>query len=577
MAIPVRIRRPHADPLTGATLPALLAQLYARRGATGHATEPALAHLLPGDTLHGLAAAAALLADQVQRDRPLVVVGDFDADGATGSALALLGLRALGATQVSHLTPSRFAHGYGLSPAIVEAAAARDPALLITVDNGIASLEGVARARERGIPVLVTDHHLAGAELPAAAAIVNPNQPGCAFPSKHLAGVGVMFYLLVATRGELRRRGHFGPTRPEPNLAHYLDLVALGTVADVVTLDHNNRILVEQGLRRIRAGHCRPGVRALLEVAGRTLADTTARDLGFAAGPRLNAAGRLQDMGLGVECLVTAEGGRAVALAQQLHALNAERREIEDGMRAQAEAIVADLAQRQPDHLPAAWCVSGADWHQGVSGIVAARVRERWHCPVIAFAPAGADRWRGSARSIEGLHVRDLIDTVTKRHPGLVTRFGGHAMAAGLEVPAAALDEFSAAFTAAVAAAVGDQARERAICSDGALPPALLTLDTAAGVRRAGPWGKGFPEPVFDAVFAILAHRVVGERHLKLTVRAPGGAVLDAIAFNQADALATLGAEAHLAYRLDVNRFRGECTLQLLVEHIAPAAEDTPA
>jgi len=576
MVVPVHIRRRHAEPLAGATLPALLEQLYARRGAVGTSADPALAHLLPGDTLHGLAAAAALLADQVQHDRPLVVVGDFDADGATGSALALLGLRDLGATRVSHLTPSRFAHGYGLSPAIVDAAAERAPALLITVDNGIASLEGVARARERGIPVLVTDHHLAGAALPAAAAIVNPNQPGCAFPSKHLAGVGVMFYLLIAARAELRRRGHFGPARPEPNLAQYLDLVALGTVADVVTLDHNNRILVEQGLRRIRAGICRPGVRALLEVAGRPLAETTARDLGFAAGPRLNAAGRLQDMGLGVECLVTPDPARAATLAQQLHALNAERREIEDGMREQAEAIVAALAQSQPDHLPAALCVSGADWHQGVSGIVAARVRERWHCPVIAFAPAGEGRWRGSARSVEGLHVRDLIDAVTKRHPGLVARFGGHAMAAGLEVSATALAAFSAAFTQVVAEAAGPAARVREICSEGALPAALLTLDTAAGLRTAGPWGKGFPEPVFDDVFPIWSHRVVGERHAKLTVQAPGGAMLDAIAFNQAECLATLGAHAHLAYRLDVNSFRGERRLQLLVEHVAPVCGEAP-
>lgn len=568
--LPVAIRR-HATPLTATTLPALLAQLYAQRGATADAAALGLADLLPGDTLQGLAAAAALLADAVQRDAPLVVVGDFDADGATGSALARLGLRDLGAGPVTTLTPSRFAHGYGLSPALVDVAAAQHPALLITVDNGISALAGVARAREHGLPVLITDHHLPGAEVPEAAAIVNPNQPGCAFPSKHLAGVGVMFYLLVATRAELRRRGHFGPHRPEPNLAQYLDLVALGTVADVVSLDHNNRILVEQGLRRIRAGACRPGLRALLEVAGCALPTVTARDLGFGAGPRLNAAGRLQEMDLGIAGLVTADPGEAQAIAQQLHALNTERRAIEDTMRAAAEAIVADLVDAQPER-PAALCVSGADWHPGVVGIVAARVRERWHCPVIAFAPDPAGHWRGSARSVAGLHVRDLIAAVAARAPHLVTRFGGHAMAAGLDVPTPALADFSAAFAAEARRVRGPAPAGREVWSAGALPPALLTLETAAGLRLAGPWGKDFPEPLFDGVFAVAGARVVGERHAKLTVQAPDGAWLEAIAFNQAERLPALGAWAHLAYRLEVNTYRGVATPQLVVEELLAAA-----
>ena len=516
----------------------------------------------------GIERASALLADCIDGRGRIVVVGDFDADGATGSAVAILGLRALGAVAVEHLTPSRFKHGYGLSPAVVDAAVACKPDLLITVDNGIGSIAGVEHAAARGIPVLVTDHHLPGARLPEAAAIVNPNQPGCLFPSKHIAGVGVLFYLLAATRAELRRRGRFAAGQ-EPNLAQLLDLVALGTVADVVTLDRNNRILVEQGLRRIRAGRCRPGLRALLEIAGCRLERVTARDLGFAAGPRLNAAGRLDDMSLGVECLVTDDPVRAMHLARQLHGLNGERRDIEFTMRDQAEALVERLAA-EGGELPAALCLCGDDWHQGVIGIVAARVRERWHRPVIAFADGGGGMLRGSARSVDGLHIRDLIDAVDKRHPGLIERFGGHAMAAGLTVPRDALDAFRAAFIEEIQRELGTAPPVRELLSDGELPAPMLNLDTAETLRLAGPWGKGFAEPLFDGVFDVGEVRIAAERHLKLRIRASDGRPIEAIGFNLAEQRGAVGQRMHLAYRLDVNDYRGLRAPQLIVEHLQP-------
>ena len=572
--VPVRIRRLSGDSGKPSDLATLLRRLYRHRGAA-EPTPNGLADLLPATDLLGIGAAAELLADCIGRGGRIVVVGDFDADGATGSAVAMLGLRAFGTASVEHLTPSRFKHGYGLSPAVVDAAAPHRPDLLITVDNGIASVAGVARARELDIPVLVTDHHLPGAELPAAAAIVNPNQPGCGFASKHLAGVGVMFYLLVATRSELRRRGWFDRARPgavaEPNLAQWLDLVALGTVADVVTLDRNNRILVEQGLRRIRAGQCRPGLRALLEIAGCRIEQVTARDLGFSAGPRLNAAGRLDDMSIGVDCLLTDDPVRAMTLARQLHALNGERREIEFDMRETAEAIVDGLAARA-DALPAGLCLYGADWHQGVIGIVAARIRERWHRPVIAFADAGTGGLlRGSARSIDGLHIRDVIDAVDKRCPGLIERFGGHAMAAGLSLPLQALEAFRAAFADEVRRELGDTPTVRELLSDGELPGPMLNLHTADTLRSAGPWGKGFTEPLFDGPFEVSDVRIVAERHLKLRVRAADGMPLEAIGFNQAERRAEVGDRMHLAYRLDVNDYRGLRAPQLILEHIQPS------
>ena len=565
--VPVRIRRVAGDAGPVQDLGALLRRLYASRGDP-ESPPAGLGELLPGAAMLGIERASALLADCIDGRGRIVVVGDFDADGATGSAVAILGLRALGAVAVEHLTPSRFKHGYGLSPAVVDAAVACKPDLLITVDNGIGSIAGVEHAAARGIPVLVTDHHLPGARLPEAAAIVNPNQPGCLFPSKHIAGVGVLFYLLAATRAELRRRGRFAAGQ-EPNLAQLLDLVALGTVADVVTLDRNNRILVEQGLRRIRAGRCRPGLRALLEIAGCRLERVTARDLGFAAGPRLNAAGRLDDMSLGVECLVTDDPVRAMHLARQLHGLNGERRDIEFTMRDQAEALVERLAA-EGGELPAALCLCGDDWHQGVIGIVAARVRERWHRPVIAFADGGGGMLRGSARSMDGLHIRDLIDAVDKRHPGLIERFGGHAMAAGLTVARDALDAFRATFVEEIQRELGTAPPVRELLSDGELPAPMLNLDTAETLRLAGPWGKGFAEPLFDGVFDVGEVRIAAERHLKLRIRASDGRPIEAIGFNLAEQRGAVGQRMHLAYRLDVNDYRGLRAPQLIVEHLQP-------
>lgn len=526
-----------------------------------------LAGLLPFDTLVGLEPALALLASALRAGRSILVVGDYDADGATGSALAVLGLRALGAASVSYLVPSRFAYGYGLSPPVVDAAAALSPGLLMTVDNGIASLAGVEHANRLGIPVLVTDHHLAGDDLPDAAAIVNPNQPGCPFPSKHLAGVGVVFYLLAALRTELRRSGWFTPTRSEPNLAELLDLVALGTVADVVTLDRNNRILVEQGLRRIRAGRCRPGVRALLQVAGRDPTRATATDLGFFAAPRLNAAGRLAEMSLGVECLLTEDPSKALELATRLHELNRERREIEAGMRDEAEHAVERLALNG-DALPAGICLYGARWHQGVSGIVAARLRERYHRPVIAFADGGDGFLRGSARSVDGLHIRDLIDLIDRRNPGLIERFGGHAMAAGLTLRPESLPGFRLAYRQAVREILGEIPPVREIDSDGELPPGLFNLETAEALRLGGPWGKGFPEPLFDGDFEVTSARLVGERHLKLRLRSGTDPLVDAIGFDQGERLGEAHGRVRLAYRLDVNEYLGQRAPQLILEHL---------
>jgi len=547
----------------------LLRRLYGSRGVRSEAgcTLP-LSALHPAGLLKDIESAADLLARCVRAGSSVLVVGDYDADGATGSALAVRGLRGMGATHVSYLVPSRFAFGYGLSPQVVDAAAPRCPDLILTVDNGIASVEGVRRAGELGIPVIVTDHHLPGSELPAAAAIVNPNAPGDPFPSKHLAGVGVVFYLLAAVRARLRSEGWFRRVRPEPNLAELLDLVALGTVADVVTLDENNRILVEQGLRRIRAGRCRPGIRALLEVAGRRCEEVTARDLGFAAGPRLNAAGRLEDMSLGVECLLAEDPAQAAAMARELDALNARRRDIEREMRDQAESMVDALDPEAHGRDPA-FCLFDERWHQGVIGILAARMRERYHRPVIAFAEAEDGLLRGSARSVDGLHIRDLIDAVAKRHPALIDRYGGHAMAAGLTLHRRALEPFRDAFAEQVRHELGDASPTRELVSDGELPAESLDLATAELLRTAGPWGKGFPDPLFDGHFRVLDRRLVGDRHLRLRLGTEDGrGAIDGIGFRLGGHAAGAAERAHLAYRLDVNEYRGIRSAQLVVEHL---------
>jgi single-stranded-DNA-specific exonuclease len=499
----------------------------------------------------------------------ILVVGDYDADGATASALIVRALKRFGHDAIGYLVPDRFRFGYGLTPEIVAVAAERQPALIITVDNGISSIDGVAAARARGIAVLVTDHHLPGPELPAAAAIVNPNLPGAAFASRALAGVGVAFYLMLALG---RRLGAAASATAE-----LLDLVALGTVADVVPLDHNNRVLVSAGLKRIRAGRCVPGIAALLEVAGRRVREAGTTELGFFVAPRLNAAGRLQDMSIGIECLLAEQPAAAAALAARLDALNAERRTIEAKMQDEALAIVGRMRLEEPGAaLPAALSLYDADWHPGVVGLVAARVKETVHRPVIAFAPAGDGLARGSARSVAGVHVRDALEAVATRHPGLIERFGGHAMAAGLTLAAARLPEFGAAFAAEVARRAEPGMLDGILLTDGALAPAEMTLALAERLRAAGPFGAGFPEPCFDGEFAVVESRALGERHLKLWVRASAdSAPQEALAFGwlgkPGRAVPRAGARLRLVYRLDVNEYQGLKRAQLLIEHLEEA------
>jgi len=541
-----------------AGLDPLLARVYAARDVrTPGDLDAALSRLLPVGTLPGIDDAVDLLLEH--RSGHVSVVGDFDADGATSTALVLRCLRGFGFANVDYLVPDRFRFGYGLSPEIVDVAAARRPDLIVTVDNGVSSVEGVAAANARGIAVLVTDHHLPGERLPAAAAIVNPNLPGGGFESRHLAGVGVAFYVMAALG---RRLGGEAARLP----ARFLDLVALGTVADVVRLDRNNRVLVEQGLRRIRAGRAVPGIAALLGVAGREPVRATSGDLGFAAGPRLNAAGRLEDMSVGIECLLTDDPAAANRLAATLDEMNRARREIESGMRDEAFAAVDRI---EPRNLPPCVCLYDPGWHQGIVGLVAARVRERCHRPVIAFAREDEGRLKGSARSVPGIHVRDLLEAIATSHPGLIDRFGGHAMAAGLSLPESGFDRFRKAAAEELARLWPEAEFRGTLMTDGSLPPGALTLDMARRLRDAGPWGAGFPEPLFRGDFVIREQRTVGERHLKLRVEpAAGGPVVDAIAFNEDRS--GLRGRVTLAYRLDVNCWRGVETPQLVVEQIVP-------
>lgn len=562
-----------AQALPGAEIHPLLARVYRGRGISSAAElDLGLARLLPPTSLMNADGAARLLADALAADARLLVVGDFDADGATSSALAVSCLRQLGATQVDYLVPNRFDYGYGLTPEIVELAATRQPDLIITVDNGISSIEGVAAARARGIATLVTDHHLAGRELPAADVIVNPNQPGCDFPSKNLAGVGVIFYVMLALRAELRQRGWF-EDRAEPNLAQYTDLVALGTVADVVPLDHNNRILVAAGLQRIQAGQARPGIGALLEVASRNPRSVVASDLGFAIGPRINAAGRLDDMSIGIECLLSEDAPTAMRLAMQLHQLNQDRRVIEGEMQEEALKALAELQLVQEGDAPLAMTLYQSGWHQGVIGILASRIKDRLHRPTIAFADGDAGQIKGSARSIPGIHIRDILDAVAVRHPGLISKFGGHAMAAGLSLARDAYEDFALAFVEEVTRHAEDVQLQAVIESDGELSEADFDLELASHLRFAGPWGQHFPEPMFDGKFQIVSQRLVGEKHLKLVLfPAHGSVLLDAIAFNvDLDTWPDQSIEqVEIAYRLDVNEFRGQRTVQLMIEHIVP-------
>lgn len=553
-------------------LPPLLTRLYAARGVQSAAElDKGLARLIPYQQLKGIDAAVDLLVQALQQRQRILIVGDFDADGATASSVGVLGLRMLGAAHVDYLVPNRFEYGYGLTPEIVAVALQRQPELLVTVDNGISSVDGVAAAKAAGLKVLVTDHHLPGPELPAADAIVNPNQPGCAFPSKALAGVGVMFYVLLALRARLRELGWFAKAGiAEPNLGELLDLVALGSVADVVPLDANNRILVHQGLARIRAGRARPGLRAVLEVAGRQHARITSTDLGFILGPRLNAAGRLDDMSLGIECLLCEDEALARDMAQQLDELNKDRKAIEQGMQREALAQLKDLPLAD---MPFGLCLFEPDWHQGVIGILASRLKERYHRPAIAFADAGDGQLKGSARSVPGLHIRDALDAVAARHPGLISKFGGHAMAAGLSLPQEHFGAFAAAFDAEVRRQLSEDDLTGRLLSDGQLGAEEFHLELAKALRHAGPWGQHFPEPLFHGVFQIVTQRVVGEKHLKLVLKTECGSLtLDGIAFNvDRDIWPNPNVRwVELAYKLDVNEYQGRESVQLMVAHLAP-------
>lgn len=547
----------------------VLRRVYRGRGIHSPAElDLGLAMLLQPNGLKGLDTALELLREALERQARILIVGDYDADGATSTALALLALRSFGYRNLDYLVPNRFDFGYGLTPEIVELAQARGPELIITVDNGIASVAGVARARELGIRVLVTDHHLPGEQLPEAAAIVNPNQPGDAFSSKHLAGVGVIFYLMAALRSALQAQGTFAAIPAPPSVAEWLDLVALGTVADLVPLDRNNRILVEQGLRRIRSGRCRPGIAALLRIAGRDLKNVVSSDLAFAAGPRLNAAGRLEDMSLGIECLLTEDSARALELAAELDALNRSRREIEAEMQDQALSWLQQAQLDQAEELPVGLCLYQPEWHQGVVGILASRIRERYHRPAVCFADGGEGLLKGSARSVPGLHMRDLLAQLATAHPDLLERFGGHAMAAGLTLKQEHYERFSSAFAALAAQWLDEQQLEGALLSDGELAASDLQLDLARQLRFAGPWGQGCPEPLFDGEFDVVHQRQLGGKHIKLRLSPAGDSmIIDGIAFNQAEA-GQLPARVHLAYRLDVNEYQGQVRPQLIVESI---------
>jgi single-stranded-DNA-specific exonuclease len=569
-------------------LPPLLRRIYLQRGIrSAEELNRQLGGMLPPGTLKGLPESLVLLHSAMLAQKKIMVIGDFDADGATSTTLAMLGLSAMGAKSVDYLVPDRFKFGYGLSAGIVEVAVQQGAELIITVDNGISSVEGVAAAKQAGIQVLITDHHLPGQSLPAADAILNPNQNGCEFPSKNLAGVGVVFYLLVALRAHLRDLAWFEEQGlPEPNLADYLDLVALGTVADVVPLDRNNRTLVFQGLQRIRAGKCRPGILALLSLAGREPSRIVASDLGFAVGPRLNAAGRLDSMSLGIECLLTNDADIAMALAEDLDTLNRERRIIEGGMKEEALRALEKLQLGSGSQLPWGLALFHAGWHQGVIGIVASRVKDLHHRPVVAFAPAddqvyasgraiaGDAELKGSARSISGFHIRDALEAVSSKHPGLILKFGGHAMAAGLSILAKDFTTFSDAFDQQVRKLLDESDLNAELLSDGDLQSQDISLENAEMLRNQGPWGQGFPEPLFDGQFEVLQQRIVGEKHLKLVLSHPASnSIFDAIAFN-VDLQQWPNKEKYvqLVYRLDVNEYRGQRSVQLMVQFIAPLA-----
>ena len=548
-----------AAQLAASGIEPLLARIYAARGIQDTAQlDTDIQHLLPFSLLKNAAQMACLLADAITDKKKILIVADYDADGATACAVAMRGLSALGA-KVDFIVPNRFEYGYGLTPEIVHLAAKSEPDLLLTVDNGIASVEGVAEANRLGMQVLVTDHHLPGDALPDALCIVNPNQPGCTFPSKHLAGVGVMFYVLMALRAEMRNRGTFG-AQAEPNLGNLLDLVALGTVADVVKLDDNNRILVQQGLQRIRAGRCCAGIQALLRVARKQAAQASAYELGFIVGPRLNAAGRLEDMGLGIRCLLTDDEAEAGDIAARLDALNKERRSIEADMQDSALATLHAFDPADSYSLS----LFNEDWHQGVIGILASRLKDKFHRPVIAFARSQTGELKGSGRSIAGLHLRDALDLVSKRHPHLIQKFGGHAMAAGLSIREEHLSDFRQAFELVAQELLDAESLIKTIATDGPLETKEFTLSIARELQRQV-WGQGFPEPLFEGDFRVQTQRVVGEKHLKLKLSSSAGS-FDAIRFFSAEPAPDT---IHAVYSLSINEYNGSETLQLIVRHWA--------
>jgi single-stranded-DNA-specific exonuclease len=572
----IRLQRRATD--TGLALPdslhPLLRRVYQQRKlATAEELDLTLSKLIPPDSMLGMQAAVDLLLQALQQQSRVLIVSDFDADGATSCALAIAALKQFGYQHVDYIVPNRFEYGYGLTPEIVELAATKSPDLIITVDNGISSVDGVRAAQAIGSKVLITDHHIAPNELPSAEAIVNPNQAGCSFSSKAIAGVGVVFYVMLALRSRLREMAWFRDNnQAEPNMAELLDLVALGTIADVVPLDHNNRILVAEGLRRIRGGRARPGIIALLQVAKKNAVNLSASDLAFGVGPRLNAAGRLDDMTTGIECLLTDSDSVAHRLALQLDGMNQDRRQIESEMRDQAFESLANLELDAAD-IPAGLCLFDERWHQGVVGILASRIKEKYHRPVIAFASVeGGEELKGSARSIPGFHIRDALDAVATRNPGLVTKFGGHAMAAGLSLARGDFERFSEAFAAEAARQLSAAQLQAMVESDGEVSADFMTLEAAQVLRSAGPWGQEFPEPLFDGNFILRDKRVLADKHLKMVLspESEPGKLIDAIAFN-VDADAWPAADAsriELVFRLDVNEYRNSLNLQLLVERI---------
>lgn len=552
----------------------VLQRLYLSRGIRQQSElERTAGALLPYQQLKGIEQAVSLLLKALQQQQRIIIVGDFDADGATSTAVLLLGLKACGFQYLEYLVPNRFEYGYGLTPEMAELAVAQGAELIITVDNGISALDGIALAKKAGVQVLVTDHHLPGPQLPDADAIVNPNQPGCHFPSKALAGVGVVFYLLLALRAALRQQQYFQQQQiPEPNMADFLDLVALGTVADVVPLDSNNRILVHQGLMRIRSGRCRPGIQALIDVANRQASRLTANDFGFALAPRLNAAGRLDDMSLGISCLLADNIGLARQYAAELDQLNNERRSIEQSMQTEAQAYLSQLSF-DGSALPQCLCLYREDWHQGVIGILAGRIKEQFHRPAIAFAAGNPGELKGSARSIAGLHIRDLLDEIATQYPGVIKKFGGHAMAAGLTIDAERLDTFKLALNLTAKKYLSDEQLEAVIYTDGELETGYFELPFAQLLQQAGPWGQAFPEPVFDGEFKLINQKMLADRHLKMMLQTADGKLCDAIWFNADNkAWPNVNIErVRLAYQLDINEYRDKQNLQLIVRYMEAA------